>query len=133
MKTQPVTFVVKINTELSLGELQTIENRLRSARHSIDSSTVDKLRLLLSDSQLGVAAKEAYCEEPNRIDIAETERLFACAHSPLTATDRLYVVCFLLKMSTDDLCKLFNIEPSSTYVVRYGIRHKFRNFTELPF
>lgn len=46
----------------------------------------------------------------------------------LTNTDIRYLLCFAIEMEYTDIVKLFHVERSSIYTVRYRIRKKLKSY-----
>ncbi len=96
-------------------------------------STVDNMRSIIASSPLELVRKNDYLVHLDLMDRAYVETLCASAVANLTATDRKYIICFLLRMSTADMAQLFNVEPETIYIVKYRIKRKFAEGVSLPF
>lgn len=96
-------------------------------------SIVDNMRSIIASSQIELARKSDYLAHLDLMDRGQVETLCASAVANLTATDRKYIICFLLRMSTADMAQIFNVEPETIYIVKYRIKRKFAGGAPLPF
>ncbi len=132
MKKQPVTIFVMVSTEMTSNELSLLKENLQDKKTS-GRKTIESLKSIISLSHLSERSKKTYITTLEGFSTEDVERVFASASTPLTNTDRKYVTCFMMRMSTLDICSLFHVEPASVYVVRYRVKKKFSNPDSLPF
>ncbi len=119
-----------LTAELSDRELARLHRQLGA---DVSRSVAESLKAALESSPLDREAAARYRTALDGLSFQDADRLLASSAEPLTGMDRKYILCFLIGMSTPDVCALFSVEPGSVYVVRSRLRKKFGKGAVLPF
>ncbi len=67
------------------------------------------------------------------VDLELVERIMCAAKKPLSLTEKRYLICFVERISVNDIARFFHISPTSVYTVRYRLKKKFPVDFDLPF
>lgn len=103
--------------------------KLLQIKHQLEQKSsinlIRKLSDLISKSVMEKTKKHTYLQQLSTLDVEMLEQGCLAADEKISAMDMKYMACFAIEMDVKDMSLLFNIEPSSVYVVRYRIKKKF--------
>ncbi|MDY3978486.1 MAG: hypothetical protein SOZ00_00465 [Tidjanibacter sp.] len=118
-----------LTAELSTRALSQLKENLST---SPTVQTREVLRQQLRTSHLSPERVAHYDKALESLSVDNTDRLLLSTKENLTAMDKKYLLCYMIGMTTDDICTMFSVEPASVYVVKYRIKKKFADLSSLP-
>jgi ATP-dependent 26S proteasome regulatory subunit len=86
---------------------------------------IEKLTAWISNSIMEKSRKNFYIRQLSELDVDTLEQGWLTANEKISNMDMKYIICFAIDMEVQDMSLLFNVEPSSIYIVRYRIKKKF--------